>query len=168
MTLVLDATVGGASANAYDTKANATSYFEGRLNATAWTSNAAKQEIALVMATGRIDQERFQGAKAAETQRLKWPRADVYDEDGLAVADTIIPRQIKEAVFELALYLLQQGASDPTTATGLESFSSLTLGDVSLEMRDSAGQPLPLPPNVARLLAGYRIGGGGAVRLLRA
>lgn len=155
MALTLNAVVGGASANSYVTLAEAIAYFEARLATQAWDSNTALHERALVAATARLDQCLFVGLKANTTQRLKWPRVGVRDDDDRAVEDDIIPQNIKDAQCEIALYLLAGNDTDRLAPTGLEPFSSITAGDVTLNLRDDAAAGGALPAQVHRYLTPY-------------
>ena len=163
----LDATVGGIAANSYVSGVAADDYFEGRLNAGAWSADASLQDAALMTATERLEQERYKGAKANPVQRLKWPRTGIVDDDKQTVSDTTIPKEVREATFELALEFLRQGTTDTTAPTGLEQFKDVSVGPVSITMRDGdasqdavAGDPAytdavkreNLPPQVQRLL----------------
>src|SRR5687767_14396256 len=98
--MALTYTPGGASDNSYATRAEADSYFADHLYATDWTgaTNATK-EAALVTATRRIDEESFLGIKTSSGQALKWPRTDVYDEDGESFNSATIPARVKEATY---------------------------------------------------------------------
>lgn len=169
MALVLDATVKGANANSYVTQAEADTYFDGRLNASAWTGAGsgagAAREQALVAATTRLEQETYYGYKTTTTQRLKWPRSGVDDEDGSTYSADVIPRCVKEACFEMALALLQD--SKQLDATGLAGFENVRVGPLSVTIK----HPEPngkLPAQVQRLLSGVMIGGAGTVGLVRA
>jgi hypothetical protein len=161
MPVAVDATVGGASANSYVTLAEASTYFEGRLNVTGWTG-AASDDIrnrALVQAAKRIDQEEFRGAPingmtgtVSPGQAMKWPRAGAVDPEGWGYLQTIIPTCIKEAQMEVALDLLNKGATDPFADTGLEGFESVKVGPLEVVPKHSrkAGD---LPEHVRRMLA---------------
>lgn len=144
MTLVLDATVGGASSNAYCTIAQADAYFEARAFGSAWTLAAAgatlaAEEQAIVMATSLLERERWLGTKGATpagglTQRLAWPRRWAPTLEYDAAPDVIteyfvdtsllyhsalsIPRPVIEATCELALEILRAGTTDPFARSG--------------------------------------------------
>lgn len=168
MALTLDATVGGANANSYVTRAQANSYFEGRLQSDDWTgtSDAAKDQ-ALVAATARLEQETYLGLAATDTQRLKWPRLWVLKDDGASYwPSDAIPRPVQEAAYEVALALLG-ATTDPLADTGLEGFDSVTIGPISVTpTKGRAGGELPA--QVHRLLRGMLQSPGGTVRLERA
>lgn len=100
MPIALDATVGGASANAYATvpaAETAASYRVGG-NAAAWLALTPDQKIqTLVTATRDIDTVTFAGARASSTQALEWPRT------GTGYSSTLLPAPLVAATIELAL-----------------------------------------------------------------
>lgn len=149
--------VGASDANSYSDVDVADEYFASRMNAAAWTGDLVDPETkaaALITATSRIDQERYIGVRATTTQRLKWPREQAVDEDGRTIDPASIPRQVIEAVYEQALYMLNLGATDPGQPTGLEPFARLKAGSVDLTMRTDLTelQRSGLAPDAVRLL----------------
>lgn len=155
----LDATVGGASSNSYATQSAATSYFGDRLDAATWTSAVTgDRDSSLIMATLRLDTEDYKGAPLFFTQRLKWPRAWVYDNDGRLLSSATIPQVIQQATFEYALALLKE----PTLLgdSGLEGFINVKLGSLDVTPRVIAGAALPA--FIKRLIAPVRVGGFGS------
>lgn len=157
----LDATVGGASANAYATVAEATTYFDERLDTSDWDdATADDQARALIMATRRIDQETFEGVKAdidPEDQALEWPRELASGPDGHVFDHDELPERLKQATFELALVLL----GDPSflADTGLEGFEQVAVGDLQVTPRH-VQRAAELPESVDRLLRPFLAGGG--------
>jgi hypothetical protein len=150
--MALDATVGGASSNSYVTQADATTYFGHRFDATEWTNASSdNRNIALMMATARLDQEEYTGLRVDDDQRLKWPRYGVYV-DNVYQEETAVPRPIKEATYELALAFLKD--STLLADTGLEGFQSVKLGELDVTPRFRSGGTLPA--NVERLLRGLK------------
>ncbi|HET8777975.1 MAG TPA: DnaT-like ssDNA-binding protein [Candidatus Limnocylindria bacterium] len=169
MAFVFDATVGGPAANSYVAVADADDYFGGRLNASAWTAaSATTKQQALATATSRLEQLTFVGSRVTTAQRLAWPRYGAESVDGDLYASDAIPRPVFEATCELALDLLNAGTTDRLAPTGLEPFSALSVGAVSLSLRDDAPQAGELPPQVQRLLAPLLDTASGATRLVRA
>jgi hypothetical protein len=183
MTLVLDATVGGAAANSYADQASANSYFEGRRNADAWTAASStaggERDQALVAACARLEQEAYAGYRSTLTQALRWPRRYVVDPDppvggtaldtspvGYYLSDAQVPVAVKRAQYELALHLLNYGATDPLAPTGLEQFDSLSVG--AIDLTPAAQVAGALPPQVLRLLRPLLLSAPGTVRLRRA
>lgn len=170
MALVLDATPKGVNSNSYATRAEADAYFEGRMNASAWTvAVSATKDLALVAATSRLEQEKFKEGRTTTEQRLAWPRAYVQtpDENFVSWYDpNLVPRPVKEACFELALSFLNAGTVDTLAATGLEGFDSVKIGPLSVDVTKSF-RGGSLPPNVVRLLRGLTTTAGSSVRLIR-
>lgn len=134
MPLVLDATVGGATSNAYVDRDDANTYFEGRASTAAWDAafNDAKDK-ALVNATDLLERLKWAGAKGmtpagALTQALAWPRrwaptleadaapefvaVDFIDTSVAYYSELTIPRPIVRACCELALVILTAGTTD--------------------------------------------------------
>lgn len=161
MALVIDETVGGANSNAYDNLANAAIYFEGRLNKAAWSGASTEdQNASLVHATTALDAELYDGEKTSVNQRLKWPRINVEDDDGIIIAGTVIPKEMKEAMFEMALVLL---GNDIQAHTGLEKFELLKVGDIEIEPRDGVANVLP--DEVQKLIARFQTTGTSSKRV---
>jgi hypothetical protein len=107
MAPVLVATLAGANSNSYITVADATTYFDNRLDAADWTAATADNKAAsLITATGWLDTLEFYGDRSATTQALKWPRINVTC-DGIKADATFIPREILDATCETALALLR-------------------------------------------------------------
>jgi hypothetical protein len=153
--ITLDATVSGSDANSYISQAAATEYFEGRFDADEWTdATTGNKDIALAMATSRLEQERYYGTIATLTKRLQWPRANVPDLHGSYYASDSIPRFIEEACCELALALLKD--TSLLDDSGLEAFTQVAVGPLNVTPRHGrkAGT---LPQNVLRLLQDLRI-----------
>ena len=95
--------------SAYCTKAEADTYFSGRLNTDAWDdATDAEKDKALIQATRIIDQLNFKGTKTDDSQELQFPRDD----------DTVVPDDIKSACSEIALALLD-GVDPETEADNL-------------------------------------------------
>lgn len=171
MSLVLDATIAGANSNSYVTRAEANAYFDGRVDASAWTAlpdvDGGARDQALVAATSRLDQEQYEGQRSQyiTRQRLKWPRTDTYDDDGYLYAWDSIPRQVQEATFEMALWLLQNPSS--LTSNPLNQFASIAVSGLTILPREAETNQHLLPPQVIRCLRGLRLGGSGQPRLIR-
>lgn len=164
----IDATVGGASANSYITRAAATTYFDERLNSGAWTSAAdADKDRALIQATRRLDQENWQGVRVTTGQALDWPRYWATDEDGEEYAADAIPQPIKDATCELALRFLNDGTTDTLADTGLEEFVQAKIGPMEVE-RNRAFRAGQLPETVMRLLRHVVQAGSASRRMMRA
>lgn len=160
MAVTIVADVGSPTANSYVTLAEADAYFSDSDGAATWAAETDddKRERALVQATNRIDQERFEGrsryplvgrSTTGTVQALKWPRHGCVDDEGWTVDETVIPAAVKRATFELALEILAGGFS--LSDSGLEAFENVVLGPISVAPRQlrRAGE---LPANVRRYL----------------
>jgi hypothetical protein len=150
MTII--ATAGAVDANSYITLEDAQAYFANRVYTDLW-DEADDQSKALITATQRLDQEGFMGKRASTTQALKWPRTGVYS-DGILLASDVIPQKVKDATCELALSL---GGTNVLEPPELAPFHSLSVGPVSMVMKDQVVALESLPVQVARLLRGLRI-----------
>ncbi len=170
MALVLDATVGGATANSYLTSATANAYFESRPEAaTTWASaTTATKDFYLVAATERLEQESYFGTKASLTQRLLFPRSGVYDSDGQLLSELTMPRQLLNATCEVAWWLYSQAGTDLFKESGLEAFTDLRVGPLALGLRTS-GAPIAgtLPAAALRWLRSLRRSPGAGIPMLR-
>jgi len=167
------ATVGASNANSYVMVATTTTYLNERLNATEWdtavAAAAGAPERALIMATRRIDMEKFRGepvspltdveSGTASTQALKWPRYTTFNDAGWAYDKDEIPVDVQRAAMELALHYLNEGTSDALADTGLKGFRNVKVG--SLDVTPVAGfKAGDLPDTVVRLLRTVLAGGG--------
>lgn len=129
MGLTLDATVGGATANAFCDLTTAQAIIDETPNASAWTSaSSTAQTQAVVYATRLLDVLAYLGVKATVGQSLQWPRAAVLDPDygdgdgaiagymvngwGVYLPLDAIPRRIQRACVMLALEILRAGTND--------------------------------------------------------
>lgn len=130
MPLVLDATVGGLTANSYLDVPSAQGYLDATPNADAWTAaGTGLQAQALVAATTMLDALIYDGVKTAVGQALQWPRGGVLDPDygdasgayagymvagwwGAYLDPHLIPKRIERACAALALEILRAGATE--------------------------------------------------------
>lgn len=116
-------TPGSATANSYLTVVEAQAYFDSRAAVPGW-EDADSQEALLIMATRLIDHvlsgvrmympargnmaayfrvgPAWTGAATDGVQALAWPRTGMYNRNGYAIASTVIPQDLKNAVAELA------------------------------------------------------------------
>lgn len=154
--MALDATVGGAAANSYETHAEANSYFTDRIPITPpWV--ASGEEAYLITATRLIDNclspvktlirgadgvayyrvsRTWTGLPASATQRLAWPRVGMFDKNGNAIASTVIPQDLKDAESEFAGQLLA-GDRSLDNSVIVQGLTSVRAGSVALTFKDS-------------------------------
>ena len=185
MAISIVATVGAADANSYLTLADAQSLIDGFIESAdvaAWASATTDQKNrALYTSAQRIDRERFLGSKVDATQSMQWPRSGVRKpatyintyatgfpfrivEDFFT--DTEIPDQLKKAQAVLAAYL--NNNKDALDLTGLESFSSINAGNVSVTpYRYGSVGFNAVPPMFERYFNGLRISGPSNIAVKR-
>lgn len=157
MSVVLDATVGGANSNSFVTLAEAQDYFLVR-PVTEW-DDADSQEMLLILATRvlvawflpsrklvRADQRSqdyylirptWTGEVASTTQKLPWPRSGMYDGNGNAILTSVIPDELKWATCELA-GAFAKGERLDDNDVAVQGISSVRAGSVSVSFK-SAG-----------------------------
>ena len=149
--MALDATLGGASANSYVTVAEADAYFATSFGRTAWGgASAANKEIVLIESTRLLDLlVSWKGYVKSDTQALRWPRTYVPNIDGRYISDSIVPKDVKNAVFELAYSLLSNGGFQASE----NELSKVKVGPVSIDFSDtvkSNGLPKMVRDMIAR------------------
>lgn len=115
---VIDATVGGATANSFGTLTEANTYFDERPHSEVWVDGDEDLNAAALIQATRIMSaaKPWTGTTADEDQALPWPRLGMVSLTGFPIPETIIPLNLKYATFELAIWLLQQdrlGSEDP-------------------------------------------------------
>lgn len=175
MALVLDATVGGANANSYETVVEAQTYMDGRIAVAEW-DDADLQAALLVMATRQMDvmfaqspnrilmrpanqsayyltARQWTGAPASDTQALAWPRTGMKDRLGRDIPSNVIPIELKNAVAEFAAQLAK---ADRTLDNDVivQGLTSVKAGSVSLSFKDAIEAQV-IPDAVLNMLPGW-------------
>jgi len=126
--------------NSYVTIADADTYFETRIDSAEWeAADDETKEQALVTATQLIDERHWIGAAVSSSQALAWPRKDAiyYDPrmgQQITIAKDEVPSQVKIAVYEQALHLVQ---NEDLIAQKVQTFESISVG--SIRLTDSNG-----------------------------
>lgn len=120
--------------NSYVDVADATAYFEDRIDAEAWVSAAESlKEQALVTATAMLDQKNWVGYAVSTTQLLAFPRNGIYFDPRLGVNVTlesdVVPDRVLKATYEQAYHLLNNDGLLDNTG-GIES---LKVGPIELK-----------------------------------
>lgn len=175
--MVLDATPGGPTANAYCPVATATLLLSEQLYTTAWAlAPVQDQETALIWATRLLDEQVvWAGTPTTTTQALAWPRTGVHDCQGRLVDALTIPLDVQRATATYALALLSDPSQgSPGVPAGVVKRTQL--GDTSVEyFPPSSGQTLTstspqtsMPQSIRQLLTCYGwIRGGINIPILR-
>lgn len=169
--MAFDATVGGASANSYDTDTNADAYFLDR-GITTWTGTAADKQAALIRGTDYLERTyagEWIGVKNTEAQALAWPRYDAVDLDGYTYENDEIPEPLKRATYEAALLVLTGTDLEPVQERGNSiKRERVKAGPVESETEYNSGAPTELTiSSIDGLVKGLIQGTGSAVELLR-
>lgn len=167
----IDATVGGPTANSYETLAEAQAYMDARLPIPEW-DNADSQEALLIMATRVLDalaqpfktffpgsggqpayyrvRRQWTGTAATSTQKLTWPRIGMFDMNGFPIPVNVIPDELKWAETELAAQLAKGDRTLDNDAL-VQGLASLKAGSVAMSWKNGI-IPQVIPDAVYNLL----------------
>jgi hypothetical protein len=136
--MALIATPGAANANSFVTLVEFNSYLSERLfSETASGASDTKKEQSLIMSTRLIGRWFiWNGAVWTQTQSLPFPRIGLVNANGQPIPENVIPQELKEAVFELAIFFLNAGTTDPTQTGDTDNISKLKASSVEITFRD--------------------------------
>lgn len=156
MPAALVTTVGDASANSYGSLAEANTYFDSRLNASAWTAASDDDKTrALLEATVWLDELfDWEGAPATDVQRLRFPRVGLFDRDGRDVSSDSIPDAIKYAQFDIALLFLTSNRKGESELLG-QGMSRVKVGPIEVEVDDTQGVKDLLTSHIYSLVGAF-------------
>lgn len=168
----IDASVGGAASNSYLTLAEAQTYWDTRVFTSLW-DDSDNQIAALILATRTLDRmlsgyreyvrtnssqkayfhtyPAWTGLPASVTQVLAWPRSGMLDMNGNAIATTVIPQALKDAVAELAG---QMSKADRTIDSDIavQGITSVKAGSVAVSFRNDGIETLKVLPDYVYVL----------------
>lgn len=136
--------------NSYVTETEADTYFETRIDSANWIAASTElRESALVTATLLIDDHAWIGAAVSSSQALAWPRNNaIYNDTRLGfnvtIGNTVIPSQVKEAVYEQALHLID---NEDILQGKTQTFESISVGPISISDSDSTST-IPMKPSL--------------------
>lgn len=139
-------------ANSYVTVEEADDYLAANIHVgPVWTAQTTEtKERLLVWASRFLDQRAaWNGKVIAADQPMRWPRSGVKNSDDIAIAPDSIPRQLKEAVVEMARYLIEDRAAQSSQ----DSLKKLKVDVIEFEFREGATIP-EIPGEISNLLAG--------------
>lgn len=171
MSLIVEDGTGLAGAESYGSTADADAYHTARGNETAWTDlDTDVKEIHLRNATAfmvRVFRASWAGSRVLSTQRLDWPRYGVVV-DGFSVLSTIVPNDVKEACFELALRAVD-GPLIEDLSTGNNQVKKEKVGPLETEYFQANVDGAERFPAVVASLQPYfgTKGGSGTIKLVR-
>ena len=171
MAATINATIKDANANSYVTLTEANSYFETVPDSSTWTNKTDDQKNrSLIAATRWIDSFVFYGDRCDDGQALKFPRNN-YQVDGVELACSTVPNNIKYAQYELARAL----ANDSEAMTGNVgtdgNIEEVKLGDIQVKYNiqsqgtGSVNNVLDKYPWLQSYLGAYMLGGAGTFQL---
>ena len=171
MAATINATVKGENANSYVTLTEANSYFETVPDSTTWDNKTDDQKNrSLIEATRWIDSFVYYGDRCDDGQALKFPRNN-YQVDGVELACSKIPNNIKYAQYELARALAND-TDAITGTTGKEgNISEAKLGDLAVKFSTSSqgvgsiNNILDVYPWLQSYLGAYMLGGAGSFQM---
>lgn len=135
-----------ANSNAYLSVADADQLNLDLVASSAWVAaTTAAKEQAIRIATAYIDKKygaRWKGLKVAvNSQALHWPRAYVVGYDGEQRSSTIIPKELKEATYTIALAALTSADLMPAqTNPGLLTGERTKVGELEVEKTYAFGK----------------------------
>jgi len=167
----IDATIKGADANSYVTLAEANSYFETVPSSTNWDNKSDdNKNRALIAATRWIDTLVYYGDRCDDDQALKFPRTN-YQVDGVELACTLIPQNIKYAQYELAFALANETDAIIGSSGTDGNFEEVKLGDIQVKYNTksqgtgSVNNVFDVYAWLQSYLGAYVLGGAGSFQL---
>ena len=171
MAATINATIKGENANSYVTLTEANDYFDTSPDSSTWTNKTDDQKKrALISAARWIDTLVFYGDRCDDGQALKFPRNN-YQVDGVELACSLIPQNIKYAQYELARALAND-TDAITGTTGKEgNISEAKLGDLAVKFSTSSqgtgsiNNILDVYPWLQSYLGAYMLGGAGSFQM---
>jgi hypothetical protein len=166
-TFVVEDGTGLPNANSYVTVLEADDILITNIHNTAWNalSDADKEKL-LAWATRLVDTKAtWFGQKAYSTSALRWPRTGVTSKDGVYIEKTVIPANLKEAIAEMARYLVE---ADRTTEQSKDGLESLKVDVIEMKF-DSNYRLTQLPTLIWQIVSdlGYFGVTTGAARIIR-
>lgn len=175
--MTIDATVGGPNSNSYITVEEADDYFSTSYVRPTWSAtDVSNKEVVLIESTRLLDTlVKWNGYLKSDSQALKWPRTYVPSTDPLYnsfesdlysyVSDSIIPKDVKNAVCELAYSLLSNNGFQSSE----NDLSKVKIGPIAVDFSDTVktnGLPI-LVRNMISKLGYYNNTSSNSIQLAR-
>ncbi len=171
MAATIDATIKGANSNSYVTLSEYNDYIYTSPDSSTLNNKTDDQKKrSLISAARWIDTLVFYGDRCDDGQALKFPRNN-YQVDGVELACSAIPKNIKYAQFELARALANDTGAITGTTGKDGNFSEVKLGDLQVKYNtDSQGTGavnniMDVYPWLQSYLGAYMLGGSGAFQM---
>lgn len=141
MAFTFDADPVSATMNSYVSVEDADDFFASKFipaDSEQWLDlDAVVKHQLLCTATRTLDAFVYGGLKKTKTQPLQWPRSGMYNDEGTAWPDAVVPVPMKQATCEQAYWLWTEGSRtlDDTTLLQFEDFKA---GPLSVKIRKNA------------------------------
>ena len=164
--MALKATVGAIDANSYVTQAEANAYLSDRAYATAWEDFEDKDKVLITSSLTLDWYMKFKGVKTSTSQAMQWPRTGVLRKDGTEVAETIIPTDVKVAVYELTLSSLTEDRMSESDLAGIEQIRAGSLM-IKADNGDRESTKKKVIPEKIRQILSDLVSLGGNVSVVR-
>lgn len=148
---MINSTPGSTEADSYVSVEYADAFVSAMIDGDGWPSVLSEKESALKEATRVIDEQfKWLGTLSNSSQSLGWPRTGFIDADGRAFASDAIPKRVKDATCNLAIFLLRNGGLEMSGS----SLKGLKAGPISATFENNeivAG----VPKYIVTSLRGY-------------
>lgn len=135
------------------------------INLTARQEGLSGNDITLTTTAGNITPTVFVNGRDGGTQPLEFPRASLYDQDGIQVVG--VPRRVKEACAEYAVRAANAELyPDPVVDASGRAVTRQKVGPIVVQFADGASMDLMIKPYPAadRLLTDYVFPAGRVYR----
>lgn len=165
MSLIIDSTISGSASNCYVSLASSLVIAEENIHISGTFSSLSTNDISacLIYATSILDQEYdWVGDRGSTTQKLRWPRNDVYDPDGYEVDSSTIPDFLQRSCTFLAYALSQDNRIEEASTYG---FKQLEAGSLNMVIDKHDRKPT-IPYSVWNMVKFYCTRITGRARVL--
>lgn len=143
MPLTVEDGSGVAGADSYISITDADTYFGARGNPSQWTSLGMEEKEAFLRVAATFEDGAYQwkGHRKTTMQGLDWPREEVVDDEGDAVADDVVPRNVIYAQAELGLlFALGTISSSSSSSTQAGGVKAVQVGSVRQEFFEAGSR----------------------------
>lgn len=144
-------------ANSYASVEFADDYVEANVHASEeWLDLEEEQKQRLLARSSQVLDIRFNwnGQRIDPESGLKWPRANCYDQDGYLIPDDVIPRVVKQATVEFAVYLMRSDWTVPGADGGSGEFSEIKVDVIQVKFKDNGQREGVMPEFLLAMLEG--------------
>jgi len=144
--IVVEDGSGLATADAYVSVADCSTYFTNRQGSAAWNDAGVTdddKEAAIRNATAYLDRRYrtiWKGRRVYEGQALAFPRQDIQDTDGFAVVSDALPQELVDACCEGAVLALSEDLLPDIANSGIISEESVSVGSVRSTTKYEGGK----------------------------